>query len=345
MNSPSKVNRRICLLPKMTGVGGMVSFRSKMEAGLAARGYQVCSSLKDEPYDAILVIGGTRQLAGLYRARKRGIPILQRLNGMNWIHRKRKTGLRHFLRAELANLLLVSIRNRLASGVVYQSEFARAWWERVYGSAPVPSAVVLNGVDLDQYSPSGEAAPTGRLRMLVVEGHLGGGYEIGLEHALDLAQQVHQRLGKELDLSIAGKAEPGLQASIQAPAGVCVDWRGWVPADQVPALDRSAHLLFASDLHPACPNAVIEALACGLPVVGYDTGALRELVSDGAGEIVPYGGDAWNLDVPDSASLAQAALRVYQAQPAYRHAARRRAENGLDLDTMVTGYLGALGWS
>jgi glycosyltransferase involved in cell wall biosynthesis len=104
-------------------------------------------------------------------------------------------------------------------------------------------------------------------------------------------------------------------------------------------------MLFASDLHPACPNAVIEALACGLPVLAYDTGALRELVTDGAGEVVPYGGDSWNLDTPDSESLADRAIRIFHDQPAYRRAARQRAEEGLGLETMVKGYLGALGWS
>jgi glycosyltransferase involved in cell wall biosynthesis len=329
----------------MTGVGGMVSFRAKLQAALIARGHQVSDSLGDEPYDAILVIGGTRQLVGLNRARRKGIPVVQRLNGMNWIHRKRNTGLRHYLRAELANRLLVTIRNRFAEHVVYQSEFARGWWERVYGPAPVPSSVVLNGVDLDRYSPSGEGASPGHTRMLVVEGHLGGGYEIGLQHALSAADRLQALTGAPVELSIAGTADAALREALEAQAVVRLDWRGWVPAERVPQLDRSAHMLFASDLHPACPNAVIEALACGLPVVGYDTGALGELVTHGAGEIVPYGGDAWNLDEPDVEALAQACLLVLRGQPAYRRAARRRAEDGLGLEKMVDGYLDALGWS
>ncbi len=334
------------MLPRMTGVGGMVSFRAKMEAALIARGHEVSDSLDDEPYDAILVIGGTRQLGGLRQARRKGIPVVQRLNGMNWIHRKRSTGLRHFLRAELANRLLVTIRNRFADRVVYQSEFARGWWERVHGTTPVPSSVVLNGVDLDRYSPKGEAAAPGHTRMLVVEGHLGGGYEIGLQHALSAAERVQERTGAPVELSIAGKADAALRASIEAQSAVRLDWRGWVPAERVPELDRSAHMLFASDLHPACPNAVIEALACGLTGRRLRYGCARaNSCTHGAGEIVPYGGDAWNLDEPDVTAMAEACLRVLREQPAYRRAARRRAEDGLGLETMVDGYLDALGWS
>jgi glycosyltransferase involved in cell wall biosynthesis len=115
-----------------------------------------------------------------------------------------------------------------------------------------------------------------------------------------------------------------------------------VPAESIPDLDRSAHLLFSADLNPACPNAVIEALACGLPVAAFDTGALRELVGAEAGVVAPYGGDPWALDPPDVAGLAQAALNVLENQPLYRRAARQRAEQMFDLDRMAAAYMETL---
>ncbi len=38
----------------------MVSFQRKLEQGLAECNIQVCHRLEDEPYQAVLVIGGTR---------------------------------------------------------------------------------------------------------------------------------------------------------------------------------------------------------------------------------------------------------------------------------------------
>jgi len=116
---------------------------------------------------------------------------------------------------------------------------------------------------------------------------------------------------------------------------------GLLPLDQIPQLDRSSHLLYSSDINPACPNSVIEALACGLPVIAFDTGALPEIVLDGSGLVVPYGGDPWKLAPPDVAALAQAAIAVLANQDRYRLAARRRAEAAFGLDQMVEKYLAA----
>ncbi|MCK4694032.1 MAG: hypothetical protein KAT23_10390, partial [Anaerolineales bacterium] len=169
----------------------MVSFQHKLMKGLASFGVEVCLDLRDTPYDAVLVIGGTRQLGGLWRARRRGVPILQRLAGFNWLHRHRRTGIRHYLSSEKGNWLLATIRARLADILVYQSQFVRAWWERACGPTPVPAYVVLNGVDLEEYSPTGPSQrPIDRYRLLIVEGRLAGGYELGLEHAVELAERL-----------------------------------------------------------------------------------------------------------------------------------------------------------
>ena len=167
----------------------MVSFAQKLRAGLAARGIQVTYDLADLPYEGVLVIGGTRQLVGLRRARRGGLSIVQRLDGMNWLHRHTRNGARHWLRAELANWLLAYIRESLATRVVYQSHFVQEWWQRTRGAGPKKHTVIYNGVDLKLFSPNGkDAPPKDRIRILMVEGNLQGGYELGLQSAVALAE-------------------------------------------------------------------------------------------------------------------------------------------------------------
>jgi glycosyltransferase involved in cell wall biosynthesis len=339
-------SRRLCIFPRPSGVGGMVSFRRRLGRGLTARGIEVCDALDPDSTDAILVIGGTRRLADLYRAHRRGVPIVQRLDGMNWLHRKLRTGFRHFLRAEWGNWLLSTIRSRLADRVVYQSEFARQWWERVYGPTKVPTDVILNGIDLDRYNPNGPGVPPEDCyRLLMVEGALEGGYELGLEHGVRLAETLAQEVSRPVTLMVVGRVSQALRRKVETGTSVRLRWEGLVPQERIPEIDRSAHLLFSADLNPACPNTVIEALACGLPVVAFDTGALPELVTQEAGCLASYGGDPWKLDPPDIAGLAYAARTVLKSQAHYRAGARSRAEANLGLNRMVDAYLTVLGWT
>ena len=329
--------KRVCLVTRLGGVAGPAAFQRRLAYGLQEQGIQVSYSLADRPYDTVLVIGGTRWLGGLLRARRAGVPIVQRLAGINWMHRQTRTGVRHYLRAEANNLLVRLIRNRLADRLVYQSEFARAWWERRYGTARARGVVIHNGVPLQIYTPRGdEQRPGEATRLLMVEGNFAGGYELGLRSGLNLAGRLATRLNQRVELTIAGNA---LRPPEGLPRGVRLDWRGLVDPDQIPALDRSAHLLFAADLNPACPNAAIEAMACGLPVIGFETGALPELVQGDAGRLAPYGGDPWKLEVPDLEALVEAGEQVLGDQPRFRAGARARAEAAFGLGRMVDGYL------
>jgi len=338
-------SRRICFIPQIPGAAGPANFQRRLEGGLAARGIAVTYDPEDAPIDAVLVVGGTRRLGVLRRLHRKGIPIFQRLNGMNWLHRRRRTGLRHFMRAEVNNLLLRTIRDRFARGLIYQSAFARSWWERVYGAAPSRAVVIHNGVPLDLYQPQGaERPPEGRTRLLVVEGNLAGGYEHGLEAAFALGARLQERLSSPVELAVAGHAPQSLRRAWEGREGVPVRWLGSVSPGEIPAVDRGAHVLYAADLNPACPNSVIEALACGLPVVSFDTGALPELVTGESGRLARYGGDPWRLDPPDLAALTEVAVEVIGNQAKFRRGARARAEAGLGLDTMVEGYRRALGW-
>ena len=85
--------KRICLVPAYSGVGGPASFQMRFSAEARKQGVAVCTSLDERPYDAVLVVGGTRQLGKLWRAKQAGIPIVQRLDGFNWLHRRVRTSL------------------------------------------------------------------------------------------------------------------------------------------------------------------------------------------------------------------------------------------------------------
>ncbi len=223
--------------------------------------------------------------------------------------------------------MLSLIRSRIATRIIYQSEFSRQWWESWYGKTGAGVSVVHNGIELKEYKPVDEPrAAAGRCRLLVVEGSLGGGYDMGLDSAVKLAETLAGKHGFPMELMVVGRITDEHKANVAARAHVPIIWAGVLPPERIPETDRAADLLFSADLHPACPNSVIEALACGLPVVAFDTGALKELVTGEAGKVVPYGGDPWKLDEPDILRLAEAATEILRNRPRFSAAARALAE-------------------
>ncbi len=259
------------------------------------------------------------------------------------MHRKRRVGWKYYLKSEYNNHLLAFTRRHLADRIIYQSDFARSWWQTVHRMVSAPGKVVYNGVDLNIYSPFGAGSlPEDHIRLLLVEAHVGGGYEKGLENAIRLTQMLTQQVPQAVELMVVGQVAEDLRSYWTENGNIWINWMGAVSRERIPEIDRSAHLLFSSDLNAACPNSVIEALACGLPVIGFATGSLPELVSGDAGRVVPYGSNYWNLEPPDVSVLAEAALQILADLKHYKQAARQKAEAAFSVETMIDGYLNEL---
>jgi glycosyltransferase involved in cell wall biosynthesis len=94
----------------------------------------------------------------LWWLKRKGVPIIHRLDGIAWLHRRRWSGLRSFVTHEIRNLTIKLIHAYLADVVVYQSEFVRRWWEHSGWRRNVNCAVIHNGVDVDVFAYGDEGA-------------------------------------------------------------------------------------------------------------------------------------------------------------------------------------------
>lgn len=103
---------------------------------------------------------------------------------------------------------------------------------------------------------------------------------------LDGYARLHRRLPASPRLVVAGKRNPGLSdpARIVQEYGLdgAVLLPGYVPDAELPALYRGAEAFVFPSLHEGFGLPVVEAMACGTPVLSSDAGAIPEVVGDAA---------------------------------------------------------------
>jgi len=154
--------------------------------------------------------------------------------------------------------------------------------------------VIPNGVDRELLRPRQKALCRKELglseegRILVAVAHLGhrkGHYEV---------IQALAGLPKDVRLVIVGgSAQGGTPEKLTDAATVAgvadrLILPGPQPHEKIPLYFGAADASVLASYREGCPNAVLESLACGTPVVASDVGAVRDILPDPeCGRIVP----------------------------------------------------------
>jgi glycosyltransferase involved in cell wall biosynthesis len=191
------------------------------------------------------------------------------------------------------------------------------------------SRVIPNGVDLERFSPGSQDEARRQVglpedaRVLMFAANSTKSNEFKdfatLEGALE-------SVGKVIAVSVGEAGETRQVGSAEL--------RMIEPQMDLPPWYRAADLY----VHPAradtFPTTVLEAHACGLPVVASDVGGIPEQVVEGeTGHLVPVG---------DAQAMADAIRGLLADEPrrrSFAFAARRRAEQHFDARRMVDAYL------
>ncbi len=156
--------------------------------------------------------------------------------------------------------------------------------------------IIPNGVDTNLFAPVVVRRKQETVLKLVSVGRLNAikGYSYLIDALSGIA---------EVELALIGDG-PLLSElrDLAEQKNVRVSFLGKMSQSEiVPVLQRS-DVFISSSLHEGMSNAVLEAMACGLPIITTNTGGAEELV-DGNGSIVP---------VQDSAALRSAVLACIQ---------------------------------
>ncbi|WP_232423290.1 glycosyltransferase [Mycobacterium sp. 155] len=227
------------------------------------------------------------------------VPLAARLAGKPVVATLHISPQRHVRRGEwLKERWSVRIPARFGR-LVLVSEHCYREYARLHGPARKTWRVIPNGVDLDRFALQRDPrSATGPVWAVIAA------LRPDKNHA-DLVRAWAGVVAAYPDAKLLvvgdGPARPDVERAITA-AGLDASIQLLGVREDIPEILRSVDGVVSASVDEALPTALIEAGACGLPVVAADAGGTREIVVDGVtGRLVPV------RDVP---ALTDALLSV-----------------------------------
>jgi glycosyltransferase involved in cell wall biosynthesis len=205
---------------------------------------------------------------------------------------------------------------RASRRIIVNSTEVQDFVARVYWAPADRVRIVPNGIDLERFIPA-DTPPAGPPRIVTV-----GRLVAQKNHRLFLtaAAELHA-LRPEVRFAIAGDGPMRRELEAEAARlGVSevIDFLG--ERGDVEDVLRGATLFWLTSSWEGMPNVLLEAMACGVPVIASDVSGVRDLIGESAaGVVVPPGqASAW---VESSVRFLEDERRYLAA----RQAARERA--------------------
>jgi len=256
----------VIYIPKPTlRIGGPRTFMALLVDGFRDRGMRVTSNRMVRADAAVIPISAPPEMVEAWRSR--GTIIIQRLDGVFY---------------DCVSGVFDPVRNHdtailyreLADIVIFQSHYSRSQCSFFMGESGAPkSAVILNGTDLTRFRPDAHYVPRGDgiWRMVSTGNFRDSSMIVPIVKALDSLWEDRQ----DFRWSVIGPVSfPDADVFMHRPY---IQHMEQSSREELAATLKQSDLFVYSFLNPNCPNSVIEAGACGLPVVGFDSGAMREL--------------------------------------------------------------------
>lgn len=222
--------------------------------------------------------------------------------------------------------------------VIYQSQYSKAMADRFLYNRIDNFSIIYNGVDLTHFSPKSKRFGQSFTRLLV----LGSLRDVDLLNlVLNVFRLSCSEAGPNFYLRIVGKMTPPVSKSFDAfvrqneMLSDLIEYRNFVRLQELPLVIADCDIALHLKSGDACPNSVLEALACGVPVICQSWGGASELVGD-AGIVIDHEPYAYDEALAKKAVKSICVLRDELAS--YRPRARSRAVSCFSTELMAHRY-------
>jgi glycosyltransferase involved in cell wall biosynthesis len=196
---------------------------------------------------------------------------------------------------------------RRADHLIAISECTKRDIIEIYGRRAEDITVVHHGVDHEVFRPDGPATRRAKPYILTVGA-------LQPRKNLRTLIRAYRQLRLPVELVIAGQ-RGWMWEEIEREAGPGVVFLGYVSDADLPALYRGAAVVAMPSLYEGFGLPLLEAMACGAPVVAAYASCFPEVVGDAAVLVDPHDVTAW----------AEALRRVIETPPPRQLSLRRAA--------------------
>jgi teichuronic acid biosynthesis glycosyltransferase TuaC len=211
------------------------------------------------------------------------------------------------------------------------------------GIKPEKIAVIRNGIDRDVFQPRERLAARNKLGLAAEAKIIVSVAALvplkGVDRLIEAMQFVVQTQ-PQARLYVIGEGPERAALTVRIAALSLQDkvfLPGARPQCELADWYAAADLFCLASQREGCPNVVIEALACGTPVVATDVGGIGELVGDDCGRLVPQA----EADAASFARRVDEALSVEWEREAI--AMRGGARSWAQVAEELLAYFGARG--
>lgn len=225
---------------------------------------------------------------------------------------------------------LVRLVWKNAAAVVANSDGLRALAQKFDPATQIE--IIPNGVDLDDYTPGSRDEGGSQAVRILFAGRVV--YQKGLDILLEALAGIED-IDWRLTIAGDGPLRPALEElAFRKGLQERIAFKGWLEKPALHKEYREAQVFAFPSRDEGMPNAVLEAMASGLPVAATRIAGNEELVVDGETGYLVSVGDASGLQV---------ALRRLLAEPAGRarmgEAARRRVQGAYSWENTASKYI------
>tara|TARA_B100000214_G_scaffold338813_1_gene284196 strand:- start:79 stop:783 length:705 start_codon:yes stop_codon:yes gene_type:complete len=168
------------------------------------------------------------------------------------------------------SLVMRQIINELGQSLPSRLAFHSLRQSKDYSLKTDP-IIVGNGLDMENYLFNEEA-----------DGPIGWAGRVAPEKGLEDAVKVASVLGEKLLVwGLIEDKEYALKIENSFPNG-SIEWRGFLPTNKFQEqLGKCRVFINTPKWNEAYGNVIVEAMACGVPVIAYNLGGPGELIEDG----------------------------------------------------------------